>query len=632
MSEDDRRAYPRFNASPALTSTSVLPSRWTRWVPNALAISLGIASPDPEHAGLLRAAQIDSITRLTPVAMMASCLNGVVLLSALNRASLLHPPLLVWAVLLFALAAYHARNRIAGVRRDPGRAASPRAIRRATLHGLIFGALWGAVPVMTFPGAPAQIQLLVGCLTAGTMCAGALVLGTVPIAGLCYVSMVAAGATYALIEAGSPVDLSLTALLFVYAVVVLVNLTWNAQLFVDHFLAAARLQAETDARERAQAQVAHSQRMAALGQLAGGIAHDFNNLLQAVASSAVSIANRTQDGGQVRRLSARILEAAERGGAISRRLLAFAHQDTLSAEPIDPADLLASVHELLRPTFDPAIGFRIEAPPGLPRLLADRTQLDTVLVNLTTNARDAMPFGGTLTMRAAREIITTRSEDPPLAPGQYVRITIADTGTGMDAATLARATEPFFTTKPKGRGTGLGLSMAKGFAEQSGGAFAIESGLGQGTTVTLWLPRTEADAAGRPRAPALFTPIPAARQRNVLLVDDDELVRETMIDSLAPYGCIITVAENARAALDKIDRGDPVDVIVSDYSMPDMNGVDLISAAQARRPGLAAILLTGHVGEIVNPDPDAGQFTLLRKPVRAADLVRCFVDVLEAAE
>ena len=626
MSGEDRRAYPRFNAMPALPASA----KWTRWLPNSLAISLGLTTPDPEHAGLLRAAQIDSIARLTPVAMLANCLNGIILLVTLNHTGTLHLPLLIWSVCLFALAIYYARNWTRRAERDPAKPSSTRAVRRAILHGLLFGALWGAVPVLVFPGAPPQIQLLVGCLTAGMMCAGAFVLGTVPIAGLCYVGMVAAGAIYALIDAGSPVDLSLTALLFVYAGVIMVNLTWNAQLFVDHFLAAARLQAETDARERAQAQVAHSQRMAALGQLAGGIAHDFNNLLQAVASSAVSIANRTQDGGQVRRLSARILEAAERGGAISRRLLAFAHQDTLSAEPIDPADLLASVHELLRPTFDPAIGFRIEAPQGLPRLLADRTQLDTVLVNLTTNARDAMPFGGTLTMRAAREIITKPSEDPPLAPGQYVRITIADTGTGMDAATLARATEPFFTTKPKGRGTGLGLSMAKGFAEQSGGAFAIESIQGRGTTVTLWLPRTEADVADPPRAAPPFTPIPAARQRNILLVDDDDLVRETMIDSLAPYGCLITVAENARAALDTLDRGDPVDVIVSDYSMPDMNGVDLITAAQSRRPGLAAILLTGHVGEIVTPDP--GRFTLLRKPVRAADLVRCFVDVLEAAE
>jgi signal transduction histidine kinase len=628
MSEEDRRAYPRFNATPALPQTL----RWTRWLPNSLAISLGLTTPEPEHAGLLRAAQIDSIARLTPVAMVASCINGVILVTTLNHMGLLRPSLLVWSVFLFAMACYYARGWLSRTRRDPHRPASARAVRRAILHGLLFGTLWGAVPVIVFAGAPPQIQLLVGCLTAGMMCAGAFVLGTIPIAGLCYVSMVAAGAIYALVHAGSPVDLSLTALMFVYAVVIIVNLTWNAQLFVDHFLAAARLQAETDARERAQTQVAHSQRMAALGQLAGGIAHDFNNLLQAVASSAVSIANRTQDGGQVRRLSARILEAAERGGAISRRLLAFAHEDTLSAEPIDPADLLGSLHELLRPTFDPAIGFRIEAPPGLPRLLADRTQLDTVIVNLTTNARDAMPFGGTLTMRAAREIITRQGADPPLAPGQYVRITIADTGTGMDPETLARATEPFFTTKPKGRGTGLGLSMAKSFAEQSGGALAIESTQGQGTTVTLWLPRTEADAAARPRPPTPFTPIPAARQRNVLLVDDDELVRETMIDSLAPYGCIITVAENARAALDKIDHGDPVDVIVSDYSMPDMNGVDLIAAAQARRPGLAAILLTGHVGEIVTPDPDGGQFTLLRKPVRAADLVRCFVDVLEAAD
>jgi len=597
------------------------------------AVSLGLAAADPAYAGQIRAAQIAGIVRLTPVAMSASCLNAITLLATLHRAGGVRPNMIIWAILLFAVALYYFSGWAARGRRDPNRPASHRAIRQAIFHGALYGALWAAIPIMILPGAPPQIQLFVGCLSAGMMCGGGFVLATVPLAGIAFVVLVGFGAAYGLLAAGSRVDFSLTALLFVYAAVIITNLTWNAQLFVDHFVAAARLQAEIDARARTQAQMAHAQRMTALGQLAGGIAHDFNNILQAVAGSAAAIASHTEDYGQISNLAARILEAAERGGAISRRLLAFALQDTLSAEPIDPAFLLADTHELLRASFQSAILCRIDAPPGLPRLLADRAQLDTVLVNLTTNARDAMPLGGILTLRAAGEAFAADSQDPPLRAGAYVRISIEDTGVGMDPTTLARATEPFFTTKPKGRGTGLGLSMAKGFAEQSGGAFAITSAPDRGTTVTLWLPQTDAAIARPPPAPPPVAHDPAHR-RHVLLVDDDELVRETMIESLADSGFHILGADSAPAALAHIDRGATVDVLVSDFSMPGMNGVDLIRAAQARRPGLAAILLTGHVGDINTAMPEgneSGRFILLRKPIRAAELAQSFALALAAA-
>jgi signal transduction histidine kinase/CheY-like chemotaxis protein len=605
--------------------------RPTLRLPSPLAISLGIIPADPAYAGQIRAAQVAAIVRLTPVAMLASCLNALILLAALQRARVLSIGILIWAALLLGIAAYYAAGWATHGRRAPPRSASPRAIRRAVLHGALYGAVWGAVPAMTWPGAPAEIQVLVGCLTGGMMASGALVLSTVPLAGWAYVAMIAIGGMCALLQAGSPVDLNLAALLVVYTGVIVTNLSWNAHLFVKHFLTAVRLQDETEARERAQAQMAHAQRMTALGQLAGGIAHDFNNILQAVAGNAVSIAHRAPEGGPVHLLSTRILDAAERGGAISRRLLAFAHQDRLSAEPVEPAELLNAVRDMLQPTFDAGISFQIDAPPGLPWLLADRAQLDTVLVNLTTNARDAMPRGGVLTLRAACVNRARDGGEPPLDAGTYVVLSVTDTGTGMDDVTLARATEPFFTTKAKGRGTGLGLSMAKGFAEQSGGAFAIVSTPGEGTTATLWLPRADADLPARPK------PSPPAQgvraQRHVLLVDDDDLVRDAMIDSLADSGFVLIGAANARAALAHIDRGARIDVLVSDFSMPGMNGIDLIRAAQLRRPGLAAILLTGHVADVTShPDGgEGGNFILVRKPVRAAELARCFAAALEAA-
>ncbi len=614
-------------------SVALLRSAWAERMPRALAISLGLAAADPAYAGRIRAGQIAAIARLTPVAMPACCLNGIILLATLRHAGALRPGLVAWACGLFGLAAYYIYGWVARRRRPPPLVASPRAIRRAILHGAVFGALWGWVPASIFPAAPGSIQLLIGCLTASMMCAGGFVLTTVPLAGCAYVLMVMAGASYALLAAGaSAVHLSLLALLLVYAAVVVTNLIWNAQLFVGHFLVEAQLQKEITAREDAQAQVAHAQRMTALGELAGGIAHDFNNILQGIAGSAVLIDRHTGDEVKTHDLATRILEATERGGAITRRLLGFARQDSLNAEPLAPADLLGTVAALLTDAFDAPVVVQCHVPEGMPALLADRSQLEIVLVNLGTNARDAMPDGGIVTLRAEREILSVDLQDPPLLAGRYIRISCGDTGSGMDDATLARASEPFFTTKPKGRGTGLGLSMAKGFAEQSGGAFAIASTAGQGTNVTLWFPEADPLPAMRPVATAT-APAPV-QARHVLVVDDDRQVRETMVQTLADAGFVMAGAEDAPHALEHMDGGARVDALVTDFLMPGIDGLQLIQAARRRQPGLPAILLTGHMGDATRraAETDPGDpYILLQKPVRPDQLARHLATALEAA-
>ena len=250
-----------------------------------------------------------------------------------------------------------------------------------------------------------------------------------------------------------------------------------------------RLAEEAREREQAEARLAQAQRMEALGQLAGGIAHDFNNVLQAVIGGLRLIQRRSGDAQAVKQLARMTADAAQRGASITGRLLAFARRGALRAEPVPPLPLLEGLHEMLAHTLGVGIAMQIAADQNLPALLADKGQLETVLVNLAVNARDAMPDGGTLLLAAAPEAVLDAKAHPAgLAPGGYLRLSVADTGTGMDAATLARASEPFFTTKPHGQGTGLGLAMARGFAHQSGGGFAIESAPGQGTTVTLWFP------------------------------------------------------------------------------------------------------------------------------------------------
>ncbi len=257
-----------------------------------------------------------------------------------------------------------------------------------------------------------------------------------------------------------------------------------------------RLNAEVAAREAAQARLARTRRLEALGQLAGGVAHDFANVLQAVQGGVRLAAGRLdRDPAAVRHLLELVGDAANRGASVTRRLLAFARRGELSVGQMDLTALLKGLEEVLAHTLGaPSLHIRIEAEPDLPPVLADRGEMETVLVNLATNARDAMPRGGTFTVSAAVEAVAEGAQalhPAGLRPGRYVRLAAADTGTGMDAETLARAAEPFFTTKPEGKGTGLGLAMAREFAEQAGGGFALASEPGRGTTVTLWLPEAD---------------------------------------------------------------------------------------------------------------------------------------------
>jgi CheY-like chemotaxis protein/anti-sigma regulatory factor (Ser/Thr protein kinase) len=379
--------------------------------------------------------------------------------------------------------------------------------------------------------------------------------------------------------------------------------------------------------------VARNQRMTALGELAGGIAHDFNNVMQSVAGSGELIGAHAADANRVSELCARLMQAAARGSSISRRLLAFSRQDALSAEPVDVEVLFEEAKDLLGHTLGSGTALRMQIDQDVHRLVADRLQLETVLVNLATNARDAMPDGGTLTLRAARDTRSEDAADPPLKSGPYIRLSVEDSGIGMDAETLSHAPDPFFTTKPKGQGTGLGLSMAKGFAEQSGGGFAMASQPGQGTVVTLWLPETLAPAV-RPD-PVMAMPDGAAwGGTHILFVDDDDLLRQTMVAALESAGFKTSGARDAGEALEYFAGAPRVDALIADFSMPGMNGRELIRAVHARQPDVPAILLTGQMGEpadLAEEPPQAGRFVLMRKPVRGRDLVSCVQSLLQAA-
>jgi len=369
----------------------------------------------------------------------------------------------------------------------------------------------------------------------------------------------------------------------------------------------------------AQARATHAERMQALGQLAGGIAHDFNNVLQAIQGAAGLIDSRAGDATAAGRFARMILEATNRGSSITRRLLSFARRGNLIAELVDAGALLHDLCDVLSHTLGTPISIRAEAAPDLPPLLADKGQLETALVNLATNARDAMPGGGILSLSVAAETVdagTVHSAD--LRPGRYVRLSVSDTGVGMDQAMLARVFEPFFTTKPLGQGTGLGLSMVKGFVEQSGGGMTIDSRPNQGTVIRLWLPAADGAAKSLLQSESSATDHPAGAPRRILLVDDEDMVRDTLVASLEEAGYAVVAAAGGTEALALLEAPGDVDVLVTDLSMPGMGGLAVIQEAQRLRPGLPAILLTGYIGhsaqQAIGGTGDRS-FILVRKPI-----------------
>jgi PAS domain S-box-containing protein len=395
----------------------------------------------------------------------------------------------------------------------------------------------------------------------------------------------------------------------------------------------ARVAEEISEREAAQIRAARAERMQALGQLAGGIAHDFNNVLQAISGGAALIERRPGDAETVGRLVHLIIDAANRGASITHRMLAFARRGELRAQVLQPAEVLDGMREICAYTLGTPIEVRLHSEPGLPAMLADRAQLETALVNLATNARDAMPDGGTLTLAARLDKVTAAADNPAsLSAGRYIRIDVTDTGTGMSPAVLGHIGEPFFTTKGVGKGTGLGISMVKGFTEQSGGGFAISSEPGHGTVATIWIPVIPEGSAAVARGGA---PDPARHPvGRIILVDDDPLVRVALAEQLSTEGHDVVSASGGEEALVLL-RSDPsVDMLITDLAMPGISGLAVIQETQALRPGLPMILLTGYAGDVASMATGGGLselYSLIRKPVSQAQLIDKVAALMEAA-
>ena len=379
---------------------------------------------------------------------------------------------------------------------------------------------------------------------------------------------------------------------------------------------------DVTSRKEADAQLAQSHKMDAIGQLTGGVAHDFNNLLTPIVGSLDLLRRRYPDDEKAQRLVGGAVQAAERAATLTQRLLAFARRQALKPQPVDTGALIEGMADLLERSLGPTIAIVFELPRHLPPIRVDPNQLELALLNLAINARDAMPGGGKLTIGASSIVADDRNL-LELEAGRYVRITATDTGTGMDKATLARAIEPFFSTKGVGKGTGLGLSMIHGLAAQSGGTLRIESAPGQGTSIDVWLPVT--DEAVTNAAGGSSEPVQPRSAAKLLLVDDEEVVRTATAEMLRDIGYLVTEATSAAQALASLRGGLEIDGIVTDYLMPGMNGAQLIQELRRSGKRLPVLLITGYAAK--GEDVPAG-VPVLAKPFRQADLARHLNDVL----
>ena len=368
----------------------------------------------------------------------------------------------------------------------------------------------------------------------------------------------------------------------------------------------------TNEREFILRQLHESQKMETIGQLTGGVAHDFNNLLAVILGSLSLLRKGLPSDPRTSRLLDGAIQGAERGATLTKRLLAFARRQDLKLEAVEVQKLIPEMQDFLGQTIGPAISIILDIPVDIPPVKIDANQLELALINLAVNSRDAMPNGGTLTISCRAESIDSSRLSPSLSAGDYLRVSLTDTGEGMSDETLSKATEPFFTTKGVGKGTGLGLSMVHGLTAQCGGAMTVASRVGRGTTVTLWLPTASAGelmASLSPQPPP--SPLHKGRQLRILLVEDDFLVRANTALMMSDLGHVVVEASSATSALEALKQDTQIELVMTDYLMPGMNGIDLAHAIRTHDPNLPIILTTGYAE--IRP-PSELSFPRLPKP------------------
>ena len=416
------------------------------------------------------------------------------------------------------------------------------------------------------------------------------------------------------------------------------DIVWNAGPGEGQIIAVGRDATEEKAAAAAlvatEAQLRQAQKMEAVGQLTGGLAHDFNNLLTGVMGNLELLQMRLARGklDDAERFIVAAQGAGRRAAALTQRLLAFSRRQTLDPRPTDVNRLILGMEDLLRRTVGPSTDIETVGAVGLWTAMIDATQLESAILNLCINARDAMPNGGRITVETANKWLDERAaRERDLPPGQYLSICVSDTGTGMSAATIERAFEPFFTTKPIGQGTGLGLSMIYGFARQSHGQVRIYSEIDQGTTICIYLPRYSGDAL-LPEEEEAIANAAAAAGETILVVDDEATIRHLIDEVLDEQGYTVIGAADGAAGIKVLQSGSKIELLITDVGLPNgMNGRQVADAARALRPGLKVLFITGYAenAAVGNGHLEPGM-ELLTKPFTIQALTSKVADMMRA--
>jgi signal transduction histidine kinase len=384
-----------------------------------------------------------------------------------------------------------------------------------------------------------------------------------------------------------------------------------------------RIEARTNELRSAQEALLQSQKMEAIGQLVSGLAHDFNNVLAAIVSALELIDRRSSDPDKVQKFAKAGLQATDRGARLVSQLLAFSRSQRIQLRPIFVCDVIDDMTDMLARTLGPMIQITYSTNPSPVPVLGDPVQIEMMLLNLAINARDAMPNGGELTIATS---VVKVANDSEVADGEYVELSVADTGAGMDETTLRRALEPFFTTKPAGKGTGLGLAQIYGSARQSGGTVRLESRLDEGTKVRVLLPTT--DLPVEYSATVESSNQAKGVRYEILLVDDEQSTRQLLADSLRDLEHVVIEAADGKTALTML-ANNMVDIALLDFAMPVMNGAVLASHIRQRWPDLPILFASGYSDTNAIEQALGGSALILQKPVKATDVVAAINILLE---
>ena len=388
-------------------------------------------------------------------------------------------------------------------------------------------------------------------------------------------------------------------------------------------LANRELRREIAERKQAEAALQQAQKMEMIGQMTGGVAHDFNNLLTAVLGN-LELATRRASDEKIQRYLEGATQAAKRGAKLTGQLLAFSRTQRLKTESVDLNGIVTAMGDLLFTTIGATVRIETILQKDLWPAIADPSQIESVILNLAVNARDAMPEGGRLTISTSNVGDSDPRKPYELGAGDYVAVSVEDTGMGMTDEVLAKAFEPFFTTKPVGSGTGLGLSQVYGIAKQTGGTVSISTKVGYGTIVTVYIPRSTVETISR-ASPDQAAGALRSHEATILVVDDDRDVREFAVSCLDSLGYHVKKAAGGQAAIDLISGGTPIDLILIDVAMPEINGVQAIQAILELRPGIPFLYMTGYVGRA---SVDLSEQRVLKKPFTIAELAEKIEGVL----